>query len=606
VLDNCEHLIDAAAGFVDQLTRRGGPVHVLATSREPLNVHGETILRLRPLDRDDALELLVRRIEDRGRECPTGAEAGELMRRVTHAVDRLPLGIELAAAHCDTMTLKEIADAVDEPLELLPRGRRTADPRHHSLRALVEWSVRDLDDLQREVFSRAAVFAGPFTAGALATVTGRSRVETMQALADLVDRSLVGSEEGPAGQMLHSMMATVRAYARELLVASGEAQLVEEHHAQWVMGLVEPWAADLAGWREAERLQLVDVHLPDLRVAHRRFVDHGDAERSVRFAASLHYTAVYRMHAELFAWIGEVAERFGGADVAGTEAILASAAVGAWETGAMEQSAELAQRAAGVHTASLGRGIGAAEVLADLAGFDGDNDAAIRLFDEGLAAARAEGNECREFSALADGAIHRAYGDDLDSARQAIAAARDLLGPEGPRAALAWIDYVEGEALAEQDAEAALVCLRRAVDGAIATSSDFIVGVARLTLAGLEVRVGSLDAAASDLAALLRHWRSAGAHLQQWITLRSVLSFLVARGDHVTAARTLGVLTSDRNLAEITGPDAARLAEARHLLTSRGAEDQFGDWRDRTIDEVVDELLTVLAPPVGVSRASTW
>ena len=90
------NVIDAAAGFVDRLSRLGGPVHVLATSREPLNVHGESVLRLQPLGTDDALELLVRRIEDRGRECPTGAEAGELMRRVTRAVDRLPLGIELA------------------------------------------------------------------------------------------------------------------------------------------------------------------------------------------------------------------------------------------------------------------------------------------------------------------------------------------------------------------------------------------------------------------------------------------------------------------------------------------------------------------------------
>ena len=606
VLDNCEHVIDAAAGFVDRLSRLGGPVHVLATSREPLNVHGESVVRLQPLGTGDAMDLLVRRIEDRGTACPTGAAAGELLRRVARAVDRLPLGIELAAAHCDTMTLEEIADAVVEPLELLSRGRRTAETRHRSLRALVEWSVRDLDDLQREVFSCAAAFAGPFTAGALSTVTGRCRVETRQALADLVDRSLVASGEGPAGRMLHSMMATVRAYAREMLAASEEEHLVEERHAQWVMELVEPWAADLRGWREAERMHLVDTHLADLRVAHRRFVDRGDAERSVLFAASLHHMATYRMHAELFAWIGETAERFGDADVPGTEAVLASAAVGAWATGAMQRSAHLAQRAAAVNTSSLGRGIGSVEVLADLAGFDGDNDEAIRLFDEGLAVARADGNECREFSDLADGAIHHAYGDDLDSAQRNITAARELLGPDGPRAAHAWVDYVEGEALAEQDAHAALVCLRRAVDGATATSSDFIVGVARLTLAGLETRVGSLDAAASDLAALLRHWRSAGAHLQQWITLRSVLSFLVARGDHVTAARTLGVLTSDRNLAEITGPDAARLAEARHLLTSRGAEDQFGDWRDRTIDEVVDELLTVLAPPVGVSRASTW
>ena len=309
--------------------------------------------------------------------------------------------------------------------------------------------------------------------------------------------------------------------------------------------------------------------------------------------------ATYRMHAELFAWIGETAERFGDADVPGTEAVLASAAVGAWATGAMQRSAHLAQRAAAVNTSSLGRGIGSVEVLADLAGFDGDNDEAIRLFDEGLAVARADGNECREFSDLADGAIHHAYGDDLDSAQRNITAARELLGPDGPRAAHAWVDYVEGEALAEQDAHAALVCLRRAVDGATATSSDFIVGVARLTLAGLETRVGSLDAAASDLAALLRHWRSAGAHLQQWITLRSVLSFLVARGDHGAAARTLGFLASDRNLAEITGPDATRLADARELLTSRGTGDQFDEWRNRTIDEVVDELLNVLAAPSG-------
>jgi hypothetical protein len=305
---------------------------------------------------------------------------------------------------------------------------------------------------------------------------------------------------------------------------------------------------------------------------------------------------MYRMHAELFGWIAEIAEHFGSADVPGTEAVLASAAVGAWEVGAMERSTDLAARAAATETASLGIGIGAPEVLADLAGFGGDNAEAIRLFDAGLAAARAEGNECREFSDLSDVAIHHAYGGDLDAARESIRAARRLLGDSAPRPARAWLAYVEGEALAETDPEAAITALRRAVDDAVATSSEFIVGVARLTLAGLQIRVGNSADAAEELDALMRHWRAAGAHLQQWITLRSVLSLLVELDAVVPAARTLGILTSDVNLAEISGPDAERLAEARDSLAARVRPEEFDAWLGYDIDDVVEELLDVLRP----------
>jgi non-specific serine/threonine protein kinase len=218
VLDNCEHVIEEAARLVDEVVRAAPNVTFLATTREPLNIDAEIVVRVQPLDADEAaIELFADRAAGLVRSAPGSEMSRSVVRDICRSLDGLPLAIELAAAQLGSMTLEEIAAGVDEPLEMLQRGRRTADERHRSLRNLIRWSVRELDEPLRAVFSATAAFAGPFSASAVAAVGGFSRSEAGAALADLVDGSLVVVDRsGPLVRF--RTLETIRAYAVELLL----------------------------------------------------------------------------------------------------------------------------------------------------------------------------------------------------------------------------------------------------------------------------------------------------------------------------------------------------------------------------------------------------
>lgn len=594
VLDNCEHIIDEAARFVDEVVRATRSLTLLTTSREPLNIDAEIVVRVEPLTVDGAaVELFADRAAGMVSGVPIDGSIRPTVRQICASLDGLPLAIELAAAQMGSMTLEEIEAGVTEPLEMLRRGRRNADRRHGSLRNLVEWSVRGLDENLLAVFTTTAAFAGSFTVSDVAAVGGYRPSEVRVALAELVDRSLLVLDR--TGSVSHfRTLETIRAFAAELLAETDRSARIRERHSDWILGLVDGISSDMDRWATAEAARVIAVHLADLRMAHRRFHSTDDADRALRLAAALHYEAYYGMHGELFAWITETADRFGTSAHRVAETVLASASIGAWLVGDLDKAADYASRAAqAIQPTWPGAGRGAAESGSDVLRFSGDHSAALAMYARAVALAREENNLPRVVTNLADGAMVAGYLGDVDAARAAVAEARELVGIDGPVACMAWLEYAEGEALAEHDPAAAKTLLARAVELAELSRAAFIIGVTRLTLTGLQLRAGDPTEAVPGTVALMEHWRQRGARIQQWITLRSVIELFLRLDDPGDAAAVLGAVLGSGTAAEATGADAERLSAARATIIDElpDGERMLAAWADCDQDAIVDHAL---------------
>ena len=216
VLDNCEHVCDEVAALVEAITARRRGVDLLLTSREPLRVDGEQVLPVAPLEPAAAARLLVDRMRA-GEPAAAPDPEDELVAEVCRRLDGLPLALELAAARAlsagPARPPRRPERLAEEPFGVLRGGRRTASPRHRSLRDVVAWSYGLLDDEQRTLFDRLSVFAGP--GGARRRGRGLRR---RRALPDLVDRSLVVRHPGEPARF--GMLETLRAFGRSRLATT--------------------------------------------------------------------------------------------------------------------------------------------------------------------------------------------------------------------------------------------------------------------------------------------------------------------------------------------------------------------------------------------------
>jgi predicted ATPase/class 3 adenylate cyclase len=259
VLDNCEQVIDAAARAVRQLTGLGLDLRVLATSREPLDIDGEFVVPVRPLDPGgDALELF----ELRALACGAPLTAGQrpITRQICERLDGLPLAIELAAARVPALGLAAIVDALDDRFSLLSGGRRHDIDRHQTLRATVEWSYQLLDDDARRLLEWLAMFPGGFELDAVRHTASVHRLEPSAApdlIGSLVRKSMVEADLGTS-VVRYRLLETVRAFALEALRERDETEQAAQSQAEWVARLTglpvaEPCSAHVE--RNAIRLE---------------------------------------------------------------------------------------------------------------------------------------------------------------------------------------------------------------------------------------------------------------------------------------------------------------------------------------------------------------
>jgi predicted ATPase/DNA-binding CsgD family transcriptional regulator len=234
VLDNCEHVVEECAELAAVLLRSCPQVRVLATSREPLEVDGETVWRLDQLDAEDARRLFLQRARRRRPDFLPDEEDDVIIGKICERLDRLPLAIELAAARTSVMSPAEILAGFEAHLGELAGVRRHSPAHHRSVRAAVEWSHRLLDPTDQEALRRMAVFVGGFHAeDAAAVVPGLS----LDVLARLVDKSVVSVVGGFRGRTRYRLLETVREYAHERLVAAGELDAARERHFRHFLSL---------------------------------------------------------------------------------------------------------------------------------------------------------------------------------------------------------------------------------------------------------------------------------------------------------------------------------------------------------------------------------
>ncbi|HEX4690439.1 MAG TPA: BTAD domain-containing putative transcriptional regulator [Solirubrobacteraceae bacterium] len=301
VLDNCEHLIGAAAQLAEDLLGHCPRLRIVATSREPLAIAGESLAPVPPLALPEpgagvaealahpAVELFADRAAAARPGFAVDEETVALCVEVCRRLDGLPLAIELAAARLRTMPLETLAERLDDRFRLLTGGSRTALPRHRTLRAVVDWSWELLDERERRFARRLAVLrAGPTAESAIAVAAepGAGEADALDALAALADRSLLQVVPG-AVPPRYRMLETIREYGMEKLEAAGELAAVRDAHARWFAALAERADPELRGAGQVRWFRRLEAERDDVIAALRWLGDSGDASATHRLVVRL-------------------------------------------------------------------------------------------------------------------------------------------------------------------------------------------------------------------------------------------------------------------------------------------------------------------------------
>ena len=266
VLDNCEHLVDACAGLVEHLLRSAAAgTRIMTTSREALGVPGEVQLPVPPLADADAVALFADRAASVGSGFRLGPDEEEVVRGICRRLDGMPLAIELAAARVNVLPVAEIAKRLDDRFRLLTGGARTAEARHRTLRATIDWSHDLLAEPERVLLRRLSVFRGGWTLEAAEAVCPSGAVasqDVLDLLTALVAQSLVVASGGR-----FRLLETIRQYAWDRLVEAGEAEVLRERHAHYFLDLAEHAEPELRRPDQSEWLARLRAEDDNFQVA---------------------------------------------------------------------------------------------------------------------------------------------------------------------------------------------------------------------------------------------------------------------------------------------------------------------------------------------------
>lgn len=312
LLDNCEHLLDSSARLVEAMLRTCPDLKVLATSHEPLRVPGEAVWRVGPLATPvggtaadgadtagvESVRLFVARAALAEPRFALGPENLAVVAQICLRLDGIPLAIELAAARTEMMSVEDILERLEDRFRLLTGGMRTVLPRHQTLRAALDWGHQLLDDRERRLFRRLSVFAGGFDAAAAEAICSGPVLgadEVVGHLARLVDKSLVAPDPKVAGPTRYRMLGTVRQYAGERLLESGEADRIHFRHADHFLAVAERAEGFQFSPSQAAWLARLEAEHDNIRAALEWCRNH-DGARWLRLATALGWFWVTHGH----------------------------------------------------------------------------------------------------------------------------------------------------------------------------------------------------------------------------------------------------------------------------------------------------------------------
>jgi len=593
ILDNLEHVVDAAADVAALVSRAGG-LTVLATSREPLRIDAEQEFPLAPLEAADAIELF----SDRATLVDPDFEADGPTAEICERLDGLPLAIELAAARVRLLPPSTMLERLERRLPLLRSSARDIPDRQRTLEATIDWSYGLLSPVEQELFRNLAVFAGGCSLDAAETVCSADP----DVLEALVQKNLVLQRRDVEGNARFLMLATVREFADDQLEAR-DPGAVQRSHAAWVCTLAEEAEPHLLGQGQVRWMGRLDEEFANIRAAVGTSLAAGDAETALRISAALvDFWDARGSYDEARGWLHRGLAAYDGTDDQLRARSLLAAALAAFNSADVEeaesltaQSLEISRSADSgrVHTRGLIQ-------MAALAMLRGDFARTVALAGPAAAVAEAAGDDIMCAFALNLLAVGRYELGDQDDGERLFTEAARLLRAAGDRRDLAILEA--------NLAEAALVAgdyatARGRYQSALALSGELgdrgREPSYHLGMAVAELFEESLDSAAEHVSTALIGGRNVGDIATVIGAMSCAAGVLAARGDPAAASVLRGIVehaSAERGL-ELSGSDVL----VDQQLLAPVAESDPGTWaeglaegRRTRLEQGIDLALTAV------------
>ena len=439
ILDNCEHLIETCAQLANQFLHNSPNLKIIASSREALGINGETVYRVPSLTLPDqakasrealmgyeSIQLFVDRASAANPSFGLTEKNASSVAQICHRLDGIPLAIELAAARATVFSAEEIASRLDDRFKLLTGGSRTALPRQQTLRALIDWSYDMLSADEQALLRRLSVFTGGWSFESAETIC--SDLDVLDLLTQLINKSLVFVDEG--NETRYRLLETIRQYARDKLLESGEGEKIRNKHLQYFLELVETAEPNLESFEYLKWAGKLNTEYDNIRTALEWGISN-DIEVTLRFVGALAFFWMTQGYsAEGYRWAVEVLQK--------AKPFLGS-------------NSEFGDKFLNAHARAY---LALSRMATDL----GDNEVVCSTASESIVLARKTGNREILSFALAHLASGKANLGDVDEAyklsKESLTIAREL----GNSPALGFSLVMMGQlvAIAIQDYESAL------------------------------------------------------------------------------------------------------------------------------------------------------
>src|SRR5690348_649133 len=617
ILDTCEHQVSDCATLVQLLLARCPWLRIIATSREPLRVRGETVWRVPPLDlppdgangAELAAHEAVRLFAARAAGARPGFRLTEgnaaSVARLCRTLDGIPLGIELSAARVRALSVEQIEGRLRDRFQLLNSGDRTAPLRQQTLRATVDWSYELLDEAEQMLLRRLATFSG-WNLDMAEQVCSDAAIgadEVLGLLISLIDKSLVVLDGEAAGDARYRLLDTIREYAAERLAAAGEQDALALRHRDCILALVEhtsatmfsrgepPWPVRRAVFRRGI------AEYGNFRIALETSLARADAENGLRLCVGLRNMWVPHGDArEAAIWLDRFGVLPGGENeevsprVRGRAlAVRAEIAFDLQDYGTLERCA--------AESLELARDAGddvpvptALRVLSQAAGRAGRTEEAVAYIEQAAEAAEATGNDWEAGLIEAARAAIALRQNKLKSAQRAYEAALEILA-DNNRWGVAQVSYGMGMlARARGDADAAVRYYTEAME--IFRELDAWPEIARCQagLGWIAVAAGDFAQARQSLAENLRLNQMCGQRLGIARGLEACAALAAASGQPGPAARLAGAACQLReSLGHGTGigPRIEQVLEFARGQIGTSAAALFAEGREMTAEDAV-------------------
>jgi predicted ATPase/DNA-binding CsgD family transcriptional regulator len=638
ILDTCEHVVEAIADLVRDLVAGCPLIRLVATSREPLRVRGETVWRVPPLSlpgagrpgpvplsaaspeaadaaalaaQHEAIQLFVDRAGALRPGFALSAGNYSAIVQLCRTLDGVPLAIELAAARIRALSVEQIAARLDDRFRLLASGDRTAPPRQQTLQAAVDWSFDLLRPDEQILLRRLSVFSG-WSLDMAEQVCADDRIaveQVLDLLAALIDKSLVALEDELAGQARYHLLDTIRDYASAQLAAAGEQAEFRRRHRDYLLRLVEDvvgqaFVRDAIPWPEQVTIyHRLAAEQANLRAALACCVDDTEAEKGLRLCSALRSPWVVQGDVtEGLRWFGRFLTMPGRVPASVRARALMLAAELAFEHQDYLQARQRAATAVAMSTAYRAAcPAGALRILALVALRAGRVDEALAQANAAVAAAREYADEWEEGLALSAEATVLARSGQLAGAQEAFEAALSLLTGNNGWGVAHTLYGLGGLARARGDNAAAIRHFSSALElfkqiGARTEIARSLAGIGWVCLASLD-----LPTAAASLSESLELCMATGQRLGIARGLEAFAALAVVQRDDVTAVRLEG---ASEVLREAVDPARSGSARGRLGALLSAAHQRLGPARTASLQAEGKRLSMHEAVRYALSSAS--